>query len=756
METRIKISYADCVQQYNNSLYPHIIEVKDIEDFKKVASHDYVCGVFKKNHRSNDDFISSNSVGIDFDNDHSNIPEEWVTPASIKEMFRGVPHFIHYSKSHMLPKKGKDKTEYGPRPRFHAIFPIDEITDVNTYTALKNKLFNFCPLIDSKALDASRFFAGTSNVKVEYVKGTITLNKYLDEVYSEKAFEELGEVIPEGTRNATMHKIACSLLVKYGICDESKQKYVEASKKCSPPLERDELNTIWKSAAKFYKTRVVTNPEYKLPTEYNKEPVIEWDEPIAFDKLALPSFPVQCLPKVIGDYVMAVAETTQTPIDMAASCAIAIMSLCMQGRYKVQGKVDWVEPVNTFVLMIAEPSERKSSILSLMTSPIDEYELNYNKLNAAKFEASRMRKSALENKKKSIESQYAKGKASEADLQDIADKIANFKELKPKKLYVDDITTEKLTSVLSDSDGKTAIISTEGGIFDVLSGMYSKNVNIDVFLKGYSGDTIRVDRIGRSSELIKSPALTILLSVQPSVLSSFMDNSTFDGRGLTTRFLYAIPESMIGKRKYNTKPIPPEVARLYEVKIQELLSEEDEMMDECIIKLSSEASTALENFYNENESIMGDNPDIKTWRGKLVGNVLRISALLARFNTTAYNPYLDTNINITVSKQDMDNAIAIGRYFTEHATASYSLMGIDPVNKQCEYVISTLKRLGLTEFNNRVLMRTCRTRAFKNTNSIIPVITRLTEYGYIQAKPNNNKASTTYLVNPLIFNQKNK
>lgn len=47
---------------------------------------------------------------------------------------------------------------------------------------------------------------------------------------------------------------------------------------------------------------------------------------------------------------------------------------------------------------------------------------------------------------------------------------------------MDDVTPEKLASILSENDGRAAILSTEGGIFDMLSGIYTKNVNIDVLL----------------------------------------------------------------------------------------------------------------------------------------------------------------------------------------------------------------------------------------------------------------------------------
>ena len=36
-------------------------------------------------------------------------------------------------------------------------------------------------------------------------------------------------------------------------------------------------------------------------------------KPIPFDECSLPEFPVDALPKVIADYVVALAESTQTP-----------------------------------------------------------------------------------------------------------------------------------------------------------------------------------------------------------------------------------------------------------------------------------------------------------------------------------------------------------------------------------------------------------------------------------------------------------
>lgn len=102
--------------------------------------------------------------------------------------------------------------------------------------------------------------------------------------------------------------------------------------------------------------------------------------------------------------------------------------------------------------------------------------------------------------------------------------LADFQKVTSLRLYVDDVTTEKLTSVLVDNNGTAAVVSAESGIFDMLAGIYTKNVNIDVFLKSHSGDDIRVDRIGRNSGTIFHPALIVLLALQPSVLSGMMSD----------------------------------------------------------------------------------------------------------------------------------------------------------------------------------------------------------------------------------------
>jgi len=746
---------SDSFQQVSNCLYPHHCEVRSLDDFIEVAKHDHTCIKFKNSYRNIDNFEESDSDELDVDNDYSENPQDWITKEIIHTTFASVPHIVVESRHHM-----KWKGKYSPRPRYHVIFLCVKKTSAEEYKAFNQRIIKLFPYFDKQALDSGRFFFAVQEVVAEFHPGTMTLDEFIEELEEEEDFDaglEKDTVIKEGTRNDTMFQYGVRTLKRYGDTDESYQKFLEKADTCESPLPDSELASIWKSAKKYYEN-IRKQPGYIPPDVYNDTSPV-WEKPIPFDEFNLPGFPIDTLPPLMREYVMGVAETTQTPVDMPATSALAIAAMCMQGKYRIQGKQDWIEPVNLYALNIAEPSERKSAVNAHMTKPVNQFEAQYNKVHAAELETNHMRKRVLERRQKSIEDQVSKGKADESELVKIATEVANFREIFPMQSYVDDITPEKLVSVMADRNGVAAVISAEGGIFDQLAGgMYSKSVNIDVLLKGHAGDTIRVDRIGRNSESIEKPALTMLLSVQPNILAGMMQNSIFRGRGLTARFLYCFPTSHVGGRKYRSQPIPSDVMRGYETLINNLLDEDCNPTFEApeIITLSPDADILLEEFANEIEpKLKGEFADIADWAGKLVGAVLRISAILWRTSNLRCESFLADEPDTEVDADIVSNAITLGRYYIEHARAAYSLMGADSVIKQCKYVLNAIKDTGLLEASRRDIMRLC--RSFRNADELQPVLDRLTEYGYIAPKQDaspkgkGRPVSQIYLVNPSIY-----
>lgn len=59
------------------------------------------------------------------------------------------------------------------------------------------------------------------------------------------------DVIPEGRRNSTLSHFAGLVIKRYGDTHEAYEIFLAEAAKCSPPVEDNELNGIWKSALGF-------------------------------------------------------------------------------------------------------------------------------------------------------------------------------------------------------------------------------------------------------------------------------------------------------------------------------------------------------------------------------------------------------------------------------------------------------------------------------------------------------------------------
>ena len=738
----IVVYTADCIGNAANCRYPNEVKITDEVSAKQAFSTDMVCARYKNHYRSTANFEVANALPGDCDNDHSEVAAEWITPEDIADLFADVPYVLHYSRHHM-----RIKGEKSARPRFHVVFLIDPERDTERYAALKQRLLAAFPFFDANAMDVARFLFGTENPQVVYHPGTTPLNEFLDDLENEQAFAGMGHTIPEGNRNSTLSRIGAKIIKRYGDTAKSKELFLQAAEQCVPPLEDRELENIWAGKQRLY-VKMRQQPGYIPPDAYNGTDSVVWETPLPFDEYDLPTFPVDALPETVRRYVLAGAESTQTSVDMAAVEALGVVSLCSQGKYFIRGNADWAEPLNIYTVVILPPAERKSSVLSMMIRPVEEYEKEENSRRNAGIIESQMVLSRLEKEKRSLVERASKGKATEEEVRAKATEIAKYEPVKPLRLFVDDVTSEKLTSVLAENKGRAAVVSAEGGIFDIISGLYSRNVNIDVFLNGHSGDTIRVDRIGRASESIIHPALTMVLAVQPEVLNGLMSNNTFRGRGLTARFLYAMPKSTVGSRSFSTKPIPEGVRARYQALIETILSSDNEQEP---ISLDDGAREVLETLFNEVEGrLKGDLVEISDWAGKFVGAVLRISGILHVMK------YPKDSMFDAVDRETMEHAVIIGRYFLAHAKAAYSLMGADTVNKDARHLLSFIKRERLAEFSRRDAMRLC--RSFKTADSLQPVLNRLCEYGYIAVKPQEpapgigRRPSEVYVTNPAVLN----
>ena len=99
-----ELYFADVCGSASNKRYPHQDIITDEQALSTSVAHDYVCAEYYNNERCAANFIKSNCLAFDIDNDHTDEPSEWVTPADLEDVFPDVSFAVHFSKSHMKAK----------------------------------------------------------------------------------------------------------------------------------------------------------------------------------------------------------------------------------------------------------------------------------------------------------------------------------------------------------------------------------------------------------------------------------------------------------------------------------------------------------------------------------------------------------------------------------------------------------------------------------------------------------------------------
>ena len=260
-------------------------------------------------------------------------------------------------------------------------------------------------------------------------------------------------------------------------------------------------------------------------------------------------------------------------------------------------------------------------------------------------------------------------------------------------------------------------------------------------MKGHAGDPISVDRIGRKSNFIPKPRLTMILTIQPSVLYGLMDNATFRGRGLCGRFLYAMCKSKVGQRKVSPEPMSSSTKTAYREFVRRILADQGS----GVVRLSDGANKNREDYQKYVEQKLGGAWEFMAdWGGKLVGAMVRIAALLHLSSFPVNEP---------ISAEIMAAAICIAEFLGAHAEAAYQTMGADASIEDAKYLWRRLADNGEDEISKRDLFRLVRGK-FKKVEHMEAPLRVLTEYGYIRIEDverdgAGRKASPKIKVNPL-------
>ena len=479
-----------------------------------------------------------------------------------------------------------------------------------------------------------------------------------------------------------------------------------------------------------------------------------WPEIESFDVLALPDFPVHVLPDVLRRWVEAESHATQTPADLAGLLALAVCSACIARRVVVEARAGWREPVNLFVAVLLEPGNRKSAVFSDAVQPLGELEAEL--IEAARPQVARAQSERRQGdarlrrlEKRAVEQGDAEARH---DAHELAAELSQQLEPVLPRLIVDDATSEKLGVMLAEQDGRIASMSPEGGVFDLMAGLYSKSgiPQFSVYLMGHSGDDLVTDRISRTSVRVERPALTCAYAMQPAVIEGLAENSAFRGRGLLARFLYATPQSRIGRRIIAPTPVSDATREAYRQMVRAIA----EVVGEFVLQLTRDAAARLQEWEADIEAMLAEGGQMeimRDWGAKLAGATLRLAAVLHCVKHGVEEP---------IDASTLQSAIEISRYLIPHADAVLNMMLAKESSEVADarYVLSWIMRHDRREFTKRDVQQHGK-RRFPRADDVDAALDELARRGYIRLRPAEparlgRPPSPAYDVNPAVYAHK--
>jgi Protein of unknown function (DUF3987) len=464
-----------------------------------------------------------------------------------------------------------------------------------------------------------------------------------------------------------------------------------------------------------------------------------WPPIVPFAAVTVERIPEGLIPGPVGDMARSVAAATETPLEMAMMTGLGVVAASIAGKVQICPSVGYSEPLQLYVATVLPSGNRKTAVINAMSAP-------FRKAEAQLIEQLTPERKRLESVRKTgeltidrLRKQAAAKSDSNALIEEIARREAELPELPAiPRFWTQDITPERLGTLMAENGGRMAVMSDEGGIFDILAGRYSKNAapNLDLFLQGHSGSPVRVDRRSREVVLINTPALTLVVTPQPDVSRSLSEQKAFRGRGLLARFLFLLPPSTVGSRKHETIPIAAQTRDAYNRCISCLLSLP--MASDGVplsLRFSRESFARWKDFQMFVERQMAEDGrlyEILDWGSKLPGAVARLAGGIHG------SLHAGRTIPGEIAREVTEIAITVGGMLISNALAAFRIMQKPEKIEHAEKVLAWIRRNGAPEFHLREMFRSHQTR-FGEMAAMMPAVGLLQDHGYIRPREKEKK-----------------
>ena len=384
-----------------------------------------------------------------------------------------------------------------------------------------------------------------------------------------------------------------------------------------------------------------------------------WLSPQSLENEAV-QFPTHLLPHYLKDLIEAIALEIQVPIELPFFAALSLLATATGGKVEIRVKGNYKEQLSIYSIVGLSSGNRKSEVTKTLKAPLLEYESYLIALAKPVRSQQQSERKALEQFLDGLHAKARKGLTDSlrVDIENATQKLESCKVRPLPRIFADNVTPEKHAALIAEH-GSSSIVEPEGGFFEGLSRYgTSKSPQVDYLNKAYGGEAFRVDRQNGDSIHAVKPHCVLHFSIQPHIVEAIRNNPDFMGTGFANRFLFSMPQSLIGKRRMDAPPVKPALIESWHLIVNGIL-ESCFNATERELELEGGAYSLWCSFTEQLESaLVTELQPVQGWASKLAGQLVRIAAIYE----LAANPQTSK-----ISAESMQAAIALAPYLQAHA-----------------------------------------------------------------------------------------
>lgn len=440
----------------------------------------------------------------------------------------------------------------------------------------------------------------------------------------------------------------------------------------------------------------------------------DWGVPVGFGlPTRLDPLPVDALPDELRDFVVEVSESVNIAVDVPILLLLSVLSAAAGGGFEVAVGSTHREVLAIWTVAILASGERKSAAFDAVIGALRRWESEALRLHGPVFRDHRERKELATAESREIRRKLVK--ASEQERLELQRRLFDIAAKLPPpppspEIISQDATPEALAQKMARQFGRAAILSDEGGLFGQMIGRYQDGGrNVDVYLKGHAGTTLKVDRVGREPDVIDRPVLTVGLTAQPEVVEQLRGDEHLRGVGVLARFLFALAQRRAGTRKYINRPVAAEVKSVFEGRLRRVLDaalERVQAESVGLIRIEGPALRIWSAVHDEMEARLREGAawdQIRDWGSKAPGAVARIAGCFHLFAHAERAP------DVPMTPETVERAAALVEAIGDHSAAVIGSLALERSAADALAVLRWIERHRRPEFSESLLQQHLRT-----------------------------------------------